>query len=104
MKMIMMMSMNTVANSIWCQCCERWCHQRCSRLRNLRKAGDNIRFSMCVKGVMAVPLKLEVGEDSLEMVDSFPYLDVILCGGGVESAVRDRISCGRKWSQEWETN
>ena len=18
------------ANSIWCQCCERWCHQRCS--------------------------------------------------------------------------
>ena len=26
---------------IWCQCCERWCHQRCSGLRNLRRAGDN---------------------------------------------------------------
>ena len=27
------------ANSIWCQCCERWCHQRCLGLRNERKAG-----------------------------------------------------------------
>ena len=29
------------ANLIWCQCCERWCHQRCLWLRNLRRAGDN---------------------------------------------------------------
>ena len=37
-----------------------------------------------------------MGEDSLEIVDSFHYLgDVISCGGGVESAVRDRISCAR---------
>ena len=25
-------------NSIWCQCCKRWCHQRCSGLRHLRRA------------------------------------------------------------------
>ena len=38
-------------------------------------------------------------EDSLEIVDSFHYLgDVISCGGGLESAVRDRISCvWTKW-------
>ena len=23
------------ANSIWCQCSERWCYQSCSGLRNL---------------------------------------------------------------------
>ena len=34
---------------------------------------------------------LEVGEDSLEIVDSFHYLgDVISYGGGVESAVREK--------------
>ena len=42
---------------------------------------------------MAVPQRLEVGEDSLEIVDSFCYLgDMISCGGRVESTVRDRIS------------
>mgnify|MGYP001796314723 FL=1 len=48
--------------------------------------------------VVVVPQRLELGEDSLEIVDSFRYLgDVISCGGGVESAVRDRISCA--WSK-----
>ena len=33
--------------------------------------------------------EFEVREDSLEIVDSFRYLgDVILCGGGVELAVK----------------
>ena len=48
-----------------------------------------------------MPQRLEVGEDSLETVDSFYYLgDVISCGGGVESAARDRISCA--WSKRRE--
>ena len=68
------------ANSIWCQCRERWCQQRCSGLINLRTAGDNFRCPMCVREVVAVPQRLEVGEDSLEIVDSFRYLgDVISC-------------------------
>ena len=54
------------ANSIWCQCCEKWCHHRCSGLRNLRRAGDNFRCPTCVKGVVVVPRRLEVGEDSLK--------------------------------------
>ena len=42
--------------------------------------------------------RLELGEDSLEIVDSFR--DAILCGGGVQSAVRDRISCAwSKWRE-----
>ena len=46
-----------------------------------------------------MPQKLEVGEDSLEIVDSFHYLhDVISCGGRVELAVGDRTSCAlSKW-------
>ena len=49
--------------------------------------------------VVEVPRRrLEVGEDILEIVDSFRYFgDVILYGGGVESALRDRISCA--WSK-----
>ena len=89
------------ANSIWCQCCERWCHQRCSELRNLRRAGDNFRCPTCVREVVVVPRRLEVGKDSLEIVDSFHYLgNVISCGGGVELAVRDRISgAWSKWRE-----
>ena len=57
---------------------------------------------LCVKRVVAVPQRLEVEEDSLEIVDSFCYLgDAISYRGGVESAVRDRISCAcrSKWRE-----
>ena len=49
---------------------------------------------------MVVPWRLEVGEDSLK-IDSFCYPgDVVSCGGGVESAIRDRISCvWSKWRE-----
>ena len=86
------------ANSIWCQCCERCCHQRCSGLKNLRRAEDNVRYPTCVSGVLVVPQRLEMGEDSLEIVESFCYLgDVISCGGGVELTVWDGKSCA--WSK-----
>ena len=49
---------------------------------------------------MVVPRRLEVGEDSLKILDSFRYLDVISCEEGVESAVRDRIPCAwSKWRE-----
>ena len=51
-----------------------------------------------MRGVVAVPRRLNVGEDNLEIVDSFRYLgDVISCGGGVGSEVRDKLYCG--WSK-----
>ena len=59
------------------------------------------RCTTCVKRVVALPQRLEVGQDSLEIADSFCYLgDVISCGRGVESAVRDRISSSwSKWRE-----
>ena len=33
-------------NSVWCQGCSRWCHGRCSGLRNVNRVGDNYRC-MC---------------------------------------------------------
>ena len=51
--------------------------------------------------VVVVPQRLELGEDSLEIVDSFRYLgDVISCGGAVELAVGGRVSCvWSKWRE-----
>ena len=48
-----------------------------------------------------MPQRLEVGEDSLEIKDSFRYFgEVISCGVGVESAVSDRISgAWSKWRE-----
>ena len=48
-----------------------------------------------------MPQRLEVEEDSMEIVNSFRYFgDVISYGGGVESAVRDGISCAwSKWRE-----
>ena len=63
-----------------------------------QKSEKSRRCSTCARGFVVVPWKLKVGEDSLEIMDSFCYLgDVISCGGGVESAVRNRISCA--WSK-----
>ena len=48
-----------------------------------------------------MPQRLEVGKDSLEIVDSFRYLgDVVSFSEGVDSAVRDRISgAWSKWRE-----
>ena len=56
--------------------------------------------NMC-EGSCIVPWRLEVGEDRLEIVDSFCYLsDVVSCGGRLVSAVRDRISgAWSKWRE-----
>ena len=43
-------------------------HQRCSGLRNLRRAGDNLKCLTCVREVVVVTQKLEVGDDSLDIV------------------------------------
>ena len=67
----------------------------------MRRAGDNFRCPMYVRGVVVVPQRLEVGEDNLEIVDNFCYLgDVISCEGGVELAVKVRISgAENKWRE-----
>ena len=57
---------------------------------------------VCSKGVGANSIWCQCCEQeitfSLEIVESFCYLcNVISCGGGVESAIRNRISC--TWSK-----
>ena len=47
-------------------------------LRNLRRAGDKFRCPTCVREVVVVSQRFEVGEDSLEMADSFCYLGDVL--------------------------
>ena len=60
--------------------------------------GNNFRCPTCMRGVVAVPRRLNVGEDNLEIVDSCRCLgDVISCGGGVGSEVRDKLYCA--WSK-----
>ena len=59
------------------------------------EAQYNYKCPMCVKAVesVAVPQRLEVGEDSLE-VDIFCYLgDVISCEVWFELVIRGRIFC-----------
>ena len=50
---------------------------------------------------MAAPRNLVVEEENVELVDNFRYLgDMMTCEGGVESAVRDRISSAwNKWRE-----
>ena len=57
--------------------------------------------NLCEVYVVVMPQRLEMREDSLDIVGSFCYLgDVISCGGRLELAVRDRISCAwSKWRE-----
>ena len=44
------------------------------RAQNLKRAIDNFRCPKCLRGFVVVPWRLELGEDNLEIVDSFCYL------------------------------
>ncbi len=85
--------------SVWCAGCERWCHQRCSGVRDVRRAGANFRCPTCVGGGRRrVDMRqVRMVEAPVEVVDSFCYLgDVIQCDGGAEAVVRGRIACAWK--------
>ena len=89
------------ANSIKCTECEKWCHRRCSGLRNLRNV-EEFRCPACVRrGVDVRDEEEEVGELELEEVQQFCYLgDMLDCEGGVERAVRARVSAAwQKWRE-----
>ncbi len=85
-------------NSVWCVECERWCHQRCSGVRDVRRVGIDFRCPTCVEGGRgeAEVRQVQMGEAPV-VVDSFCQLgDVIGCEGGAEAAVRGRIACAWK--------
>ncbi len=71
-------------NFVWCAGCERWCHQRCSGVRDVRRVGVGFRCPTCVGGGRKEMNVREVrmGESSVEVVDSFCYLgNVVRCEG-----------------------
>jgi hypothetical protein len=91
-------------NSILCERCKRWCHRKCSGLRNVNEAGENYHCPTCVRGEVEEEEEregLEVNGGVLEEVDSFCYLgDMLGCEQGAERAVRTRISSAwNKWRE-----
>ena len=83
------------SNSVLCIECNRWCHKRCSGLRNLRGVRDFV-CPTCVRGVVNDAdndADLPVNGGFLEKVQQFCYLgDVLDCEAGVERAVRARVA------------
>ncbi len=67
-------------NSVWCAGCERWSHQRCSGVRDIRRVGVGFHCPTCVGGGRREEdvRQVRMGESPVEVVDSFCYLgDVI---------------------------
>ena len=90
-------------NSILCIDCNKWCHKRCSRLRNLNGV-ENFRCPSCLgreERMVEEEDGIRVHEYVLKQVDHFCYLgDTLDCEGGVERAVRTRIaSAWGKWRE-----
>lgn len=92
-------------NSILCVVCNKWCHARCSRLKNLSRI-VGFRCSVCTekRGEVRKRPKEEVMEvegEVVEEVKQFRYLgDVLDCEGGVERAVRARVAAAwMKWRE-----
>ena len=90
------------ANSILCSTCSRWCHKRCSGLRRVTGVRDFVCPRCRGQGVPErEDNSIELEEGRLEEVDTFKYLgDELECEGGVEGAVRGRISASwLKWKE-----
>ena len=89
-------------NSIFCTGCKHWIHKRCSGIKGILKEDPEFRCQRCLgaaRPIDARPLKeVLVGEDTVEVVDSFCYLGDMACaGGGCERAIiaRSRSAWGK---------
>ena len=95
---------NVGVNSVLCTECGKWCHKRCSGLRNVNEAGVHYRCPRCVRGnreQRQEELTMEVDGGELEIVDRFCYLgDVLTCESGAGEAARVRIAAAwNKWRE-----
>ena len=89
-------------NSIFCTGCKHWIHKRCSGITGILRENPDFRCQRCLgtaRPIDARPLKeVRVGEDTLDVVDSFCYLgDMVCAGGGCERAIiaRSRSAWGK---------
>ena len=92
-------------NSILCVECNKWCHKRCSGLRNLNGVVD-FCCPTCVAringgGVREEEETIEVDGDVIKEVKQFCYLGPLLDSkGGVERAIRIHVAnAWMKWRE-----
>ena len=91
------------ANSIFCHGCSHWVHHKpCSEIKGRLAEDPSFRCSRCrgtARPIDGRPLtEFTVGEDTLEVVESFCYLgDMILASGGCERAIITRVKSA--WSK-----
>ena len=86
------------SNSILCPHCKLWVHKRCSKIKGNLTAVRDFKCPSCIQGLNRTKDNtIQLGEDSLELVDEFCYLgDMLDSGGGAESATITRVKCGWK--------
>lgn len=89
-------------NSVLCTGCDRWCHGRCSGLRNLGGV-MNFLCPTCVRGgnVEEADESLEIDGARIEEVGEFCYLgDMLDRSGGSERSARTRVAAAwTKWRE-----
>ena len=95
---------NVGVNSVLCTECGKWCHKRCSGLRNVNQAGENYKCPRCVRGNREQRREeqtMEVDGGELEVVDQFCYLgDMLTCEAGAGEAARVRLAAAwNKWRE-----
>ena len=83
------------SNAIFCGCCKRWVHKKCSDIKGLLRPDPEFRCARCLGTARAIDERevseVEVGNETLEVVPEFCYLgDMLSAEGGCELAA---ITC-----------
>src|SRR5579863_7511247 len=84
-------------NSIQCVDCSKWIHKRCSGYKGVLREGLQYQCPRCSGKILnsVAPdetIEINLGDDEIEYVQKFCYLDDMLgAKGGVEAAMRNRV-------------
>ena len=88
----------TGSNAIFCEGCSHWVHHKCSGVSGRLIEDPSFRCRRCLGTARAIDARpateFMVGDESVDVVDSFCYLGDTLCaGGGCSRAVTTRVRC-----------
>ena len=86
------------SNAIFCGGCKRWVHKKCSGIKGPLRPDPEFRCARCLGTARAIDERevseVEVGNENLEVVPEFCYLeDMLSAGGGCELAAITRCKC-----------
>ena len=86
------------SNAIFCGGCKRWVHKKCSGINGPLRPDPEFRCARCLATARAIDERevseVEVGNEKLEVVPGFCYLeDMLSAGGGCELAAITRCKC-----------